>query len=1050
VADPLNVTSTGPTAVSAGEVQGGHAKLFLSYSRKDRSFVEHLSGTLEARGQDIWVDLQDIRPSEDWLNAIHSAIEGADALVFVVSPDSVDPTSICVQEIDHAVAHNKRIIPIVCRSVDTRAIRVPEAIGRLNWIPFFDADRFELSVEQLIAAIETDLEWVKQHTRLLERAVEWDAAKRDDSFLLQKNDLAAAERWLTLGPTKEPKPTALQTQYVIDSRTSATKRQRLALGAVSVGFVITIALAVFAWFQRNEAVSQANIALARQLAAQAEMIGGERPNLLPASVLLAVESLKRYPTLAADQVLRQGLPLLPHAIGSPIKHDGPVRAVVFSPDGTHLATVSRDGTADVSEAATGQPIFTLKPAQVIDRIGAVAFSPNGAFLATADSRGIAQVWNATNGQPLGKPIEPKTGPVESIVFSADGSYLATVNKHGADVWEVGRDGNPKVFSTSPMDATFRCAPLSSFVFSPRGKHAAAACRGKVRIWDIATWNTVVTIEYQNSPGLRLPSHPIAFSAEDKYLASADDVYDVANGHLVQALDSPGPVSRVTFSPDGDYLALATGDIVRLVNTFDWASFAELHHAREIRDMAITPSGHEIATASKDNTARIWRVNRYAQDGPAREVTRVSHADEVSSVDFSPDGKYLATASIDGTARVWQVSTVQEVAHKIHGGTDEPVVAVSSTGRFLAVSAKDAVQVRDAMDGREVGRVVYADNSEANVAIGKASLSQDGRYLWMTVVHRRGRHGSGAPPEIPKIARVWDASRGDVVATIKYEDNPGVAVFSPDSKHFVGDDGTTLRIRDVTGRQEVAPVKYKPDAAPVFSPDGAHLAIIEPKAIRILETSGWREVRSLPIAERTFRVVAFSPNGKYIAGGSNDDVHIWEMTGGRTNKSLPVKYATAILFAPDGKHMVTANWNFYDPSDRSVRIWDSEDQREIGRLQLLEIEGAGDSSQTQLAFTREGRYLALENQGTQRIWDMLTRREMERWVSQYTTQLTQLAFSPDGKYLLSVHGTTALVRRWGPAAIIAEACDRLSRNLNMEVEWPQYLGDEPYRKTCPNK
>jgi hypothetical protein len=79
--------------------------------------------------------------------------------------------------------------------------------------------------------------------------------------------------------------------------------------------------------------------------------------------------------------------------------------------------------------------------------------------------------------------------------------------------------------------------------------------------------------------------------------------------------------------------------------------------------------------------------------------------------------------------------------------------------------------------------------------------------------------------------------------------------------------------------------------------------------------------------------------------------------------------------------------------------------------------------------------------------MLTRQEIERWMNHYTTQL---AFSPDGKYLLSGQGTIASVRRWGPAAIIGEACDRLDRNLNTEEEWRQYLGDEPYAKTCPNK
>src|SRR5262249_55149551 len=153
-----------------------------------------------------------IQPSEDWMKAIHAAIEGADAFIFVVSPDSVAAASVCAREIEHALAHNKRMIPIVCRDVDTRAVQVPEAVRKLNWIRCINADEFDPAVDKLIAAIQTDLEWTKQHTRLLERAVEWNDAKRDDSFLLQKNDLAAAERWLALGPGKEPKPTELQTR----------------------------------------------------------------------------------------------------------------------------------------------------------------------------------------------------------------------------------------------------------------------------------------------------------------------------------------------------------------------------------------------------------------------------------------------------------------------------------------------------------------------------------------------------------------------------------------------------------------------------------------------------------------------------------------------------------------------------------------------------------------------------------------------------------------------------------------------------------------------
>jgi WD40 repeat protein len=239
-----------------------------------------------------------------------------------------------------------------------------------------------------------------------------------------------------------------------------------------------------------------------------------------------------------------------------------------------------------------------------------------------------------------------------------------------------------------------------------------------------------------------------------------------------------------------------------------------------------------------------------------------------------------------------------------------------------------------------------------------------------------------------------------------------------------------------------------DAAPVFSPDGAYLALTDPKAIRILKTNGWHEVSRLPMAERTFRVVAFSQDSKYIAAGSNENVLVRDLTDGRTNKILPVKYASAILFAPNGKHIVTANWNFYDPPDSSVRTWVTEGPREVDRLQLLDIERQPnvDRSETRLAFTKDGGYLAFENQGTLRIWDMSTRRETERWVSEHTTQL---AFTPDGKYLLSGHATTAVVGPWGPAAMIAEACARSDRNLNPETEWRRYLGGEPYRKTCPN-
>ena len=90
-------------------------EVFISYSRKDKEFVRRLDEALKSRGREAWVDWEDIRPTEEWMQAIYAAIEGADTFVFVLTPDSV-ASVVCSREIGHAAAHNKRMVPIVARA----------------------------------------------------------------------------------------------------------------------------------------------------------------------------------------------------------------------------------------------------------------------------------------------------------------------------------------------------------------------------------------------------------------------------------------------------------------------------------------------------------------------------------------------------------------------------------------------------------------------------------------------------------------------------------------------------------------------------------------------------------------------------------------------------------------------------------------------------------------------------------------------------------------------------------------------------------------------
>ena len=69
------------------------------------------------RLDEAWVDWEDIRPTEDFMQAIYGAIEGVDTFVFVLTPDSV-ASAVCGREIAHAAAHNKRMMPIIARDVN--------------------------------------------------------------------------------------------------------------------------------------------------------------------------------------------------------------------------------------------------------------------------------------------------------------------------------------------------------------------------------------------------------------------------------------------------------------------------------------------------------------------------------------------------------------------------------------------------------------------------------------------------------------------------------------------------------------------------------------------------------------------------------------------------------------------------------------------------------------------------------------------------------------------------------------------------------------------
>jgi hypothetical protein len=389
------VTTVAEPAAPPGALQPDRPDVFVSYSRRDKEFVEKLLlAELVGKEKDVWIDLQDIPPAADWRDRVWRGIEAAKAFMFVLSPDSVT-SKICLDELERAVEQNKRLIPAVRRDVDPE--RVPAALERPNWIWLRDGDDFGEQFAQVVEALETDLDWRDMHARLGARANEWKRAGDDTSFLLRGNDLDGAERWLADQAEHKERATPLQSEYIVASRRAAARRQRLTLTAVAAALAISIGLTIFALLQRSAAIDREKVARSRELAASASAQLPADPEL---SALLAREAARISPTDQAENALRIALGQT-HVHSVLSSGAGAVWAADFSSKGDFVVTASSDRRVRVWDARSGRLAAKLQGHRFVPGETSVsprypviaAFGPHDDHLVTAGDDGTVQVWD---------------------------------------------------------------------------------------------------------------------------------------------------------------------------------------------------------------------------------------------------------------------------------------------------------------------------------------------------------------------------------------------------------------------------------------------------------------------------------------------------------------------------------------------------------------------------------------------------------------------------------------------------------------------------------
>jgi WD40 repeat protein len=390
--------------------------------------------------------------------------------------------------------------------------------------------------------------------------------------------------------------------------------------------------------------------------------------------------------------------------------------------------------------------------------------------------------------------------------------------------------------------------------------------------------------------------------------------------------------------------------------------------------------------------------------------RWRHASPVAFVAFTPDGKALVTASQHDTIRLWDVDSGKPIR------------------TFERQPGQNAGRPLDAAAERLLMRqqLLLAGGYYGVVGIGFA-LSPDGK----TLASSRPNDG----------IRLWEVATGKEARHIQGPPgNVGAPTFSPDSRTLVArgndqsiyfwDAATGEQIRQIRAKQEPlakgARVRLLGNingpAALVFSPDGKTIANVESivadrkiaTALKFWDVETGKEIRQLDLKQPNgIYAVAYAPDGKTLAYGGRNAIYLVDPSTCKEIRQFQGQQPAlaSLVFSPDSKTLAVKGL-----TGSVVTLYDVETGKEVRKL-YQSTQGLRQpvalnryaASQRDVAFSPDGKLVALGGGSTVRLWDPATGKEIVKAGGHQGT-ITALAMSPDGKLAVS-KGDHNTIRVW---------------------------------------